>query len=414
MLTNSLVKILNVSLRGITLASKFIFIFYFAKFIEPVEFGLFGLFSAIIVFALYFVGFDFYIFTTREILKEEHNAYGGVIKHHCVILIVLYVISIPLLSLVFFNGILPWRVSGWFILLLILEHLSQEVSRILNSISKQLLSTLILFFRSGIWSIAITILMFFDVHARNLNYILGSWVIGDILALSIGGYYLYSINISGWSQKLDFNWILTGLKISFPFLLATLASRCVFTLDKYWFGSLTGLDVLAAYVLFMSICNTLITFLDASVISFSYPVLIRAWQRKDFATYSQSVRKLLFQTVLICILFSLSSIVCINYLLIWINKFSYMKNKDLFYLILMAMVFYALSMIPHYALYAQGKDNQIIYSEILGGILFFPVTYTFSLYWPGFAVPLGLCITFFIILFWKTLAYLKLTPPEYL
>ena len=413
MLTNSLVKIINISLRGITLASKFIFIFYFARLIEPAEFGLFGLFSATIVFALYFVGFDFYIFTTREILKEEHNAYGGVIKHHCVILMVFYIISIPLLSLVFFNGVLPWRVSGWFVLLLILEHLSQEISRILNSISKQLLSSLILFFRSGIWSIAITILMFFEVYARNLNFILGSWVIGDILALSIGVYYLYSINISGWNQKIDKNWIWTGLKISFPFLIATLASRCVFTLDKYWFGALTGLDALAAYVLFMSVCNTLITFLDASVISFSYPVLIRAWQRKDFVTYSQSVRKFLFQTVLICILFSLSSIVCIKYLLIWVNKFSYMKHQDLFYFILIAMLFYALSMIPHYALYAQGKDNEIIYSEISGGVLFFPVTHIFSLYWPSFAVPLSLCITCFIILSWKTLAYLKLTPPEY-
>ena len=126
---------MNIALRGITLASKFLLIFFLAKFLEPAELGLYGLLTVTIGYALYLLGFDFYTFTTREILKRERHEWGGLLKDQGALSLVLYVIVLPLLSLIFLEGLLPWSVAGWFFILLVLEHLTQELGR-LNTMAR--------------------------------------------------------------------------------------------------------------------------------------------------------------------------------------------------------------------------------------------------------------------------------------
>lgn len=53
-------RLLNLVLRGTTLVSKFALLFVLAKFLEPLEVGLYGLFSATIFYCLMALGFDFY------------------------------------------------------------------------------------------------------------------------------------------------------------------------------------------------------------------------------------------------------------------------------------------------------------------------------------------------------------------
>ena len=64
-------RFLNLVLRGSTLASKFALIFVLAKFLEPAEVGLYGLFSATIFYCLMALGFDFYTYSTREIIVSD-------------------------------------------------------------------------------------------------------------------------------------------------------------------------------------------------------------------------------------------------------------------------------------------------------------------------------------------------------
>ena len=59
MTTRSLARLFNMALRGLTLASKFLLIFFLARFLEPAELGLYGLVVATIGYALYLLGLDF-------------------------------------------------------------------------------------------------------------------------------------------------------------------------------------------------------------------------------------------------------------------------------------------------------------------------------------------------------------------
>ena len=409
----SLTRFINIALRGITLASKFLLIFFLAKFLEPKELGLYGLLTVTISYALYLLGFDFYTYTTREILKRERNEWGGLIKDQGALSFVLYCIFLPLLSMIFIKGLLPWSVAGWFFVLLVLEHLTQEISRLLITISEQLLASLMLFMRSGIWAVIVTALMFFCADTRDLNMVLGAWTLGSLLALALGVYRLKQMNISGWRKKIDWQWIGKGLKIAIPLLIATLALRGLFTVDRYWFADLASIETLGAYVLFMGISSALVSFLDAGVFAFIYPGLISAYHNKDSAAFKLKLRGLLLQTLIFAGVFAIVALLIIDPLLTWLDKPLYLEHKDLFPWTLLITLLYSIGMIPHFALYAQGIDRPIIHSHIASFLIFFPVTWLLSHYWPLQAVPAGLCIAFLFILLWKCLAFVRLTPAQY-
>lgn len=409
----NLTRLINIGLRGTTLSSKFLLIFFLAKFLEPRDLGIYGLLTVTISYALYLLGFDFYTFTTREILKRGRHEWGGLLKDQGALSLVLYVITLPLLSFVFLQNYLPWSIAGWFFILLVLEHLTQEMSRLLIAISEQLLASVMLFLRSGIWAVLVTGLMFFREDLRELNLVLGGWTIGSFAALILGIYRLKKLDIGGWYKKVDWQWIGKGLKVAIPLLVATLALRGLFTVDRYWFAELANLETLGAYVLFMGISNALISFLDAGVFAFIYPALISAHHNKDATVFRLKLKALIWQTLILSSAFSVVALLIIDPLLAWLNKPLYLDNKYLFPWTLTITLFYSLSMIPHYALYAQGHDRPIIHSHIASLVIFIPSTWLLSQYWPLQAVPAGLCIAFALILLWKCLAFIRLTPAQY-
>lgn len=413
MQTRNFSRLISISIRGLTLASKFLLIFFLARFLPPVELGIYGLLAATISYSIYFVGFDFYNYTARELLKAGGAGWGWVIKSQGALSLVLYAIFLPLLGLVFVKGFLPFALVGWFFLLLILEHLTQELGRFFVAVSEQVFASFILFFRSGLWAIVITLYMLFEPGVRSLNFVLGAWALGSFCALLLGVYKLARMKISGWEHEVDWVWILKGLKVASLLLISTLAVRGVFTLDRYWFESLVGLEALGAYVLFMGICMALTSFLDAGVFSFAYPELISRYQARDAVGFRRGVRKLLSNTMILVFLFSAISMLLVGGLSSVLGNPVYNAQLGIFPWVLLASVIYSVGMIPHYALYAQGFDRPIIFSH-LACLLFFVVsTWCFKQYFPLLAVPLGLCVSFLVVLCWKSWCYYRLTPAQY-
>lgn len=411
--TTSQARLLNITLRAATLASRFLLIFFLARFLDPAQLGLYGLLTATLGYSLYLLGFDFYTFTTREILRLDRHKWGEILKSQVALSLVLYTTFIPPLILIFSNELLPWSLSGWFFALLVLEHLNQEINRLLITISQQLLASAILFLRQGTWAILITALMASEPNTRSLHYLFGAWTAAGIIAALFGVYRFTRMGIGGWRAKIDWKWIFSGLKVSIPLLIATLALRGAFTLDRYWLQSLENLDVVGAYVLFMGISATLMTFLDAGVFSFSYPGLISAYQKNQPSVFRKNLHSLLLQTTSISATFAIFSLLMITPLLEWIGNPIYSEKQYLYPWVLAIMLTYTMSMVPHYALYAQGIDKPIIQSHIIGLMAFCAATWAFSKHWSAIAVPLGLCTAFIFILIWKTWCFFKLTPPAY-
>jgi O-antigen/teichoic acid export membrane protein len=359
------------------------------------------------------LGFDFYTFAARELLRRERSEWGGLLKNQGALALLFYIIFLPLLCIVFDRGLLPWSIAGWFFVLLVLEHLNQELGRLLVAISEPLLASLVLFVRQGTWAIGITVCMALLPATRSLVYVLGAWSVAGLVAFAVGANRVARLELGAWRTRVDWNWIIAGLKISIPFFIATLAIRGIFTLDRYWLQALGGLEVVGAYVLFAGISATLMTFLDAGVFAFSYPGLINAFNQKEPTLFRQRLRNMFALTCVLAAGFSVVSLLLLGPLLSLMKNPVYLAHQDLYPWLLASSVLYALGMIPHFALYAQGWDRPIIASHIASLLVFVAATSIFSAYSPAFAVPAGLCAAFLLILVWKSYAFFRLTPPQY-
>ncbi|MCQ8228304.1 MATE family efflux transporter [Pantoea trifolii] len=397
-------RIFNVTLRGLTLISRFLFIFFLAKYLEPSILGAYGIFTATVGYALYFVGLDFYVFTTREILKNDKKRWGGFLKNQACVSSVLYVFL--LIALVFLIALQKITIiqTLWFFVILFFEHLNQEISRLLIAIHKQTVASVLLFLRQGLWAIIVVVLMMFYPVLRTLEFVFALWLASGVLTFVLGLLCLHKVGMGGWRDKIDYHWIKLGIQTSGIFLIATLALRGIQTVDRYWIQSLNGLDVVGAYVLFIGMASTLMTFLDAGVFSFSYPTLIKLHNDNKKTEFSKQLSKMTLSTILLTIVFVAVSLLVMPYLLKWTGKTVYFEYLDIYYVLMSATIFNALGMISHYALYAKGEDKIIIISHVTSMIVFALATVTISKWSAILCVPLGLNVAFLYIFIFKTLA----------
>lgn len=412
LLINNSTRLINILLRGLTLATRFLFIFFLAKYLDPAQVGYYGLFTVTVGYAMYFVGLDFYTYVSREIVKTPPEQRGQLLKGQMALSGLLYLVFIPIgLWLIWKSG-WPLYLVWWFLPILLLEHFNQEISRLLIALSQQLTSSVILFIRQGSWAIAIIALMYLKPDARNLNTIMYLWASAGVVSACIGIWKVKQLKTQGWKLPINWAWIKRGITVSVAFLLATLAVRGVQTFDRYWLEAIGSIEIVGAYVLLIGIASTLLTFLDAAVFAFAYPSLIQLNHKNNRLEAKKQVLVLLVQTIVLSGLFAAVSMAVLPYLLDWINNPIYKDSAHWYPWLLLAMIINAISMVPHYALYARGVDKPIIYSHIAGLLGFVIVSLLGTNALGAMSILLGLNSAFLIILLWKGLAYIQLIHNE--
>jgi len=397
-------RLLNVTLRGGVLVSKFLLIFFLAVYLNPEELGLYGLVVATIAYGIYPLGFDFYSYNTRELIRADKKTWGQLLKSQGALHMRLYVVFLPLLSFVFFFDFLPWRMAPWFFLLLVLEHINQECMRLLIAMSKPLSASVALFMRQGVWALILSAWMYHDPDARTLEYVLFFWILGGFAALCVATYTIRKLPISGWREPVDWAWVKKGLKVALPLLAATLSLSAISTIDRYWFGYLQGNALLGAYVFYISLAASLVSFLDAAVFSFAYPSMVHAASQGDLAGMRNIMKKMFVQITILSSLFFIFAMFLTSPILHFIGREVYLGSEDLFFILIVAMIIHAYSYIPHYALYARHQDRAIVCSHA-ASVFFFIVCVAISSGFAGvYAIPVAVAATYLMILIWKSFA----------
>lgn len=407
-----MIQLANLILRGLTLVSKFVLIFFLAKYLNPDEVGLYGLLAASISYALYVVGLEFYTFSTREIIGRGPGDWLGMIRDQAAFYLILYAVLLPFMLIVFAKGWLPWAYAGWFFVLLILEHIAQELNRILISMSEQLLASAVLFLRSGAWCLIAILTMWFLPSARNLDFALGTWICGATLACCVAVYRLLKLDKLSLKNTIDWGWVFKGIKIAIPLLLASLAVRGMFTFDRYLVESVASLEVLGAYVLFIGMANAILSFLDAGVIVFMYPKLVMAAKRGEDAVFRRSMKVFFLNVLAVTAVLVLACWLISGPLIEWLKKPVYTDNLFVLGWLLFAISIYAMSMVPHLGLYAHSNDRPILHSQVAGLVVFLLVVFMAGKEHGVIVVPWGLCAGFFVVLVWKLIAYVLMRSRQ--
>ncbi len=387
-------RLLNVGLRGMALVSRFVLLFFLARFLEPAEVGLFGLFLATIAFSVLLVGGDFYTFSHRELLSRPKSEWAFVIEHHLLALVLLYGLFLPAQLLLFQFNFLPSEMLFWFFSLLIVEHLTQEMNRLLVVMQRPLLASWILFVRMGVWVwVVVPVMLLYPEH-RQLETLFFCWFVGAGLA-ACWGLLLIVREIDDWRcPPLNYRWLLKGFRVSLLFLLATIALKLLFTVDRFVVETLVGGDLLGVYVLYAGMAMAVFNFLDPAVFSFLYPRLVSAYRQRRFSEYKTLYRELFLSTLGVSGLLVLLVAVAAPWVLEWVGREIYLQQLSLLWLLLAAVFIYGVSMVPHYGLYARGGDREIVLAHLLAVAVFFGVVWMLAERVPLMAAGWGLLAAF--------------------
>lgn len=357
-------RLFPVGLRLSTLLLRFLLIFFLARLLPIEVVGLYGLLLATVSFAVFIFGFDFYTYSTRQILRDGGGRWRTFLRSQVSFSLILYGAIGPLLLTLFWGGLLPWSVAAWFLLLLPLEHLGLEIDRLLIAMSDQIGATIGLFLRQATTALFVVPLMIVFPDLRTLNVVLAAWVFFDVVGIAAGLLFLSRHLRHQPRGRVDWKWVGAGARIAIPFLIGTLCLRGLFTFDRQLVALLGDLETLGAYTLFMSIGAGMTQVIYAGVHQFSYPRLIMLSHSQDQAGFDAALRSALLQTLVgVC---SISGIVILIQpsILHFVGGEVYAQYAWILPWVMLVTSVYNLSLIPHYALYAIDADRVILYTTV--------------------------------------------------
>lgn len=390
------------------MGARFCLVFFLAKFLSTEDYGVYGIIAAFIGYGLYFIGLDFYTYSTREMISSPSDKLGSMIYSHFILGGVTIIIFSPFLYLFYRGNIFPREYLLVFFLLMILEWLNQELTRILIALKDVLSASIANFIRSAAWVFLLIIFfLIFEVDSY-LKFIFIFWFIFDCVALV----YLY---LRLKKNKIDFNgvcfdwkWVLKGLKVSFLFLIGTLCLRGIGTFDRYYISEVFSYEDVAIYVFFAGIAASLQAVLDAGVFTFLYPKLVHDYKKGDFYNFKRVLRKLSLAVISICFAFSLFLYFSIDIILNLIGKELYKENINILWYCLCFNVIWAVSMVFHYAIYAFKKDKVIVITHVVGLLVFAMLLVLGNRVNDLIIVPLAVTMAFSVILLIKALFFFKI------
>ncbi len=411
---NILPRIYNLLIRGFSMASKLFLIVVLAKLLEPSEVGKFGLFIATVSLTVLIIGADFYAYSQRELLKRKKDNWSFIIQHQILAALLLYVLLLPFTLLLFIFELLPKEFVYIFYFILILEHIAQEIYRLLIVMEKQLLASWVLFVRTSIWIWIAIPLMWTIPYLNSLNTILVAWSIGSILSIVLGGYIIYK-EVPKWKlYSVDKSWLITGLKVGTFFFVSTISYQGILTIDRYIIEFYSTSIELGVYVFYISLILGIGGFLQAAIFSFLYPKLIKYYPLKNKLAFQKTMNELTYFTIGLSLVFIIFLYFIVPNLINWINKPIYAEYLELFYILLTMLFVFALAQIPHQGLYAMHKDKVIVYSHITGLLIFILNTYIWKDIGILTSVALSLVMTFLWIGSIKYYYYTKYSKLFYL
>lgn len=353
------------SLRGGALASKFILIIFISHQYELNDLGEYALVVAGVSYFGYLLGFDFYTYSSRQIVSATREKQSTYIKNQFSFYLAHYFLAITILFAIVLIYPSIAHIAIIFVVLMVLDHCAQEIMRLLVIFERPLSANVQFFIRNGLWVYAYII---FVMSSGNVpfNYIWYFWISGEIISLLFMVIILKDVPLMGiLSSKISKKWIIDGLKISFPLLLSTLSLRGIFTADRYILGFFEGKEIVGVYSYFSSFSSSIIAFIDASVVMIYYPKLIRYAKEGHSDQFNLTKKKFLRSLLITGSLIITALIIIVPLLSSLTGKKEFLNEIGILYIMMIGAFLYCLSLIYHFDLYARNMDGHIIKSSII-------------------------------------------------
>ncbi len=354
-------RVLNLLFRVLTVIAKFALSLIVVKNLGVSELGVYGIFQTTVLLLIYVLGFDFYTYNAREITRIYSRPLIFYLSNQFTFHAIAYLIVLPLTLFLFMGNVVEKEYILLFYLVLVSEHISQELYRILVIIKKATLASLSLFVRSGLWVAVLFLVWSYGWSEKGLTLIFWLWFAGALISIVIA---LINLDFKG-KFEVDWSWIKKGIRTSAPFFLATIFYKVIefsgrYFLDFFWTKSEVGV-----FTFFSSVSNALFVLVHSTVIIVMSPYLLEAANlgKDDFRIVFAKFRKQLLASTAVGLVLA---ILFIYPLLGFMDSEPLSENLLAYFLLLLAVTFFCLSYLPHYHLYAFKEDKYLLKAAVIG------------------------------------------------
>lgn len=359
---------LDAIIRLITIATRGLFVFAAAKYLDGVDFGLYIAIGATISLLQYFVAGDYSYITHRDLFAGRARL-EEILGAQVPLLAVLFLATIPVLIIV-----LPSHIEIHLIILaaviLLLESITSELQRHLVAVSKFTRANVLLFLKSAGWMIPALCLFYLSNNFQDVDVLLISWTIGLVVSFGVG--------IMGVPRNITLQWgankrlLLKYLTVVPIVLVGTLATRALFSVDRIIVEKLIGLEAVGVYGLFVGVAAAFVAILDAGILARSYPSLVTNAinNQKQFNYLSRRTQVSIIVVTIFAIGVYYSTV---EIFLHFISKPGLVEYSKAGALLILAYGVYSLSFSINCKLYAFGRDKTI---SIINVIALMPLAIT--------------------------------------
>jgi O-antigen/teichoic acid export membrane protein len=353
-------------IKVVNSAMKYVFLIYIAKTLTVQEVGVYGLIVSTLVIVVQFVGFEYNLFNAREILSTKIIAEKGeMIKDQFALHITTYPFAIVILLLLFILEVIPWQYILIFYCLMIVEHLSQEIFRILVVCFKPVTATILQFIRSAGWIIPAILLIHYGESEESINFILYTWLLGSLISVLAGWYYLNKLFSFSLRDKINYSRIKKGIKSSFPFLLVAGLYSIMIMIDRFIIDYYYGKSEVGIYFFYVTIASAFHMLLTYAVAINYGPRCLETYQENGVSEYIVIKKEFKIQSIKIGIILAPFFIFGIYAALFFVDIPAYKEHIDVFWFLFAGVVIQYAQEMFHLDLYVRRMDIEILKSVII-------------------------------------------------
>jgi len=364
-------RLLSITLRALTLATRFALSLVVARSLALEQAGLFFLYLAGVQIAAALLPLDIYSSTARALLRADSRRgeqIGVQIGRHFGAIVFLAFVLGPLAAVAFYFS--STSIGIEFVLLfpihIGLEAVSNDIGRILVPLKRPLAAATFLFLRSAIWIFPAVILFESDLWQTNAFGLAMSWFAASGLTTALGLFLIRQSTDARLRLSLSLNWLGKNLRHSLLFLAGSLVFRLVTGGDRFLVANALGLDAAAIYGFFVSLAFGLLALLETGSSAWNYPQLVKAIQAKNGRETRSVLIRFAWQNSIAALL--LTSTLAFGFPPVagLILDPIYAENTTLFHLVCFGVLLLGLSLPCNYVIYGFGYDQFRLLTMIFG------------------------------------------------
>jgi O-antigen/teichoic acid export membrane protein len=351
----------TIALRIVSLFSRFLLMFYLARNLRVEEMGEYGLTVAAIEIVAFSLGFEFYAYSTREMICHPVCERPRMLRDQLVVHALTYALFAPIVAILVSLGVLRGSQALLFSSIVATEYMAQESSRLLVALSYPALATFQHFIRSSAWIYPVIAVMWFAPEERNLTTVWIGWLAGSAASLLIPVWLFRQLDWGSIANRgIGWGWIRHGMRAALVYFASSLFLRLGFILDRVILEAMQGLAAVGVYIFFLGIANVLTVLVESGVDIHYYPRLVKVFREGPKEDIFPALRSFLLALASTLVATITAMALAITPFLDWLDRATYRENLEVFWWLLAAMAIWCASLLPGYILWAKGYDKRIM------------------------------------------------------